>query len=316
MKLSIVFPVMNQFPIARTAIGQAVSNLSGEIDSEVIVLDNGSEVPFLPYGEKSRDMKLAIKRAYNFSVKNDTVAPPAEREATATLKTRRHEKSIGVYPTFWDSLKIATGDIIAFFHSDVMIAEKDWDKRVIAEFEKDPTLGMIGFIGSNEIDGSGGRGLGTTSNFQGNEYSDHDGLGNVKTWKGSPAHVHGKHSTGFSPASVVDGCVMIFRRSVLEGIKQRENFPPHHFYDRLLSCEVREHGFKMGVLGVAFDHISGQTVNQEPAYDDMARQWCEARGLSKEKEGVHNWDSVIYREAERQWLKEYRDDKKLVPCRV
>jgi cellulose synthase/poly-beta-1,6-N-acetylglucosamine synthase-like glycosyltransferase len=288
MKLSVVIPVLNQFPLATTAIDFAIQNLSGENDVEVIVLDNGSssELRYHP-GFVADNFNIII---------------------------RRSENNIGVYPTFWWGLKEATGDVLAFLHSDMIVTEKDWDKRVLQAFS-DQKLGLLGFIGSNEIDRFGGRGFGTTSNFQGDSYINSDGIGIKMGWKGSPASAHGKQDAGYSRAAVIDGCAMIFRRSVLEAIKQRENFPPHHFYDRLLSCETRELGYEVGVLGIECDHISGQTVNVEESYNDMAKDWCESHGIGRLPED-HNWDTVVYKTAEHAWLSEYRDIKHFIPCKV
>ncbi len=283
MKLSVVFPVFNQHELATAAIDVAIHNLSREHEVEFVILDNGSNEPF--------DYQIVL----------DPIYP----KLFLSYKLVRSEKNIGVYPTFWLGLKEATGDVLAFLHSDVMVAERGWDKRVIEAFKADPKLGLVGFIGSNEIDGSGGRGLGTASNFMGGTYG---------RWTGSSAEVHGRRLTGMEPAAVVDGCVMVFRRICLETIPERKDFPPHHFYDRLLSCEVREKGWTMATLGVGFDHISGQTVNQEQGYSTMAEEWCVARGLKMEP--YHNWDTVVYKEAESRWLGEYRDSKHLVPCKV
>ena len=290
MKLTAVFPVHNQFPLCEAVLDVAKQNLSGEMDVEFLVIDNGSDTPFLP------TLPLTEKGVFYFRVV-------------------RNQNNRGVYPLFWEALDHTTSsDIVAVFHSDVFIAEKGWDKRVIEAFQGNEKLGLLGFIGSNEIDGSGGRGLGTMSNFQGNEYHGHHHTdASWGNWKGSPAEIHGRRETGIAKAAVVDGCVMIFRRSVLEQIKCRPDFPPHHFYDRLLSCEVRELGYEVGVLGVACDHISGQTVNQEPNYHTMAEEWATAHGIAKHEGG---WDSTLYLEAEHQWLNEYRDIKHLVPCKV
>lgn len=284
MKLAIIFPVMNQLPLSETAIGFAVRNLSSQEDNELIILDNASNPPvdFFDLHSKQRTIRL--------------------------------EKNMGVYPLFWEALRNTDADVLAFFHSDLIIDEKDWDRRVMDAFIANPNLWLMGFIGSNEIDAAGGRGLGTTSNFIGGHYFHHDGMGNNKEWQASPARVHGAQNSGLTPAAVVDGCAMIFRRTALEQIAQRPEFPPHHFYDRLLSSEVREKGFDVSVLGIGCDHISGQTVNQEPAYGIMAEEWALSHGLTMEN--VHNWDTVLYREAERLWLTEYRDVKKLVPCRI
>jgi GT2 family glycosyltransferase len=284
MKLAVVFPVLNQLELADAAIGLALYQLSGKNDVELIVIDNASAKPLEDF---YKDIPHKIIRL---------------------------EKNIGVYPTFWEALKHTDADILAFFHSDMIVEEKDWDTRILDVFRVHDRLGLVGFIGSDQIDFNGGRGNGTTSNFQGIKTVHRDKLGNQKEWQGSPAGAHGRTEKGLTRAVVVDGCAMVFRRSVLEAIKQRENFPPHHFYDRLLSCEVRELGFEVGVLGIECDHISGQTVNQENAYSIMAQEWATAHGLTME--GVHNWDSVLYREAEKQWLMEYRDQKHLVPVKL
>ena len=290
MKLALIVPVLNQHDLAQTAIDFALENLSGNNLVQIIVLDNGSDVPFLYHG-----VNLEI-------------------HPKVTVDVIRLEKNIGVYPTFWEALKHTDADVLAFIHSDLIIEEKGWDTNVLKYFDEiEPRMGLMGFIGSNEIDWHGGRGAGTTSNFLGLETETHTKTGEVKKWKGSPAEAHGRRSTVYSLASVVDGCVMIFRRSVLEQIKQRPEFPPHHFYDRLLSCETRELGYEVGVLGIGCDHISGQTVNQENAYHIMAKEWLDNHPTAHRDLPS---DSEIYLEAERQWLSEYRDNKHLVPTRV
>lgn len=284
MKLAIIFPTLNQHDLAKTSIDFAVNLLADPAD--VVVLDNGSNPPF-EYADLLQNSEKNYVQIVNLS------------------------KNIGVYPTFWEALKYTDADILAFFHTDLMIAEQGWDARVIKTFESIPKLGLIGFVGSNEIDSSGGRGVGTTSNFQDRAHVRRLADGTEKIWKGSPAEAHGMRNEGFTFAAGVDGCAMIFRREVLEQIKQRPDFPVHHFYDRLLSCETRELGYDVGVLGIGCDHISGQTANTEA---DYGKEWALAHGLTKAEN--ENWDQVIYKEAERQWLSEYRDTKHFIPCKV
>lgn len=298
MKLSVVIPVMNQHPMFRAMFKQLV-DASGP-DVEFVVIDNGSdeilskEGPFI-FGQ------LKVGQSIHFV---------------------RNYKSIGVYPTFQQGMKSTSGDIVAFFHSDLIVWEKEWDKRVIQQFELTPPLGLLGFIGSNEIDSNGGRGGGTTSQFMGKTLVD-DFLKNDESgihthdfqshsWSGSPASAHGKTNSGYTRGAVVDGCAMILRRSAWDAIGVKADFPLHHFYDRLISCQMLEKGYHVGILGIACDHISGQTVNQEPAYDGIAREWCEAHGLGMEG---HNWDTTIYLEAERRFLREYRDEKAVLPVK-
>ncbi len=105
---------------------------------------------------------------------------------------------------------------------------------------------------------------------------------------------------------------MIIRREAWERIGYREDWPPHHFYDRLISCQMLEAKYKVGVLGIACDHISGQTVSKEERYEKLASKWCHKNHIAK----THNWDDAMYREAERRFLYEYRQVKHLVPVRV
>ncbi len=161
MKLAIIFPVLNQFELTQVAINQAINNLSGKNDVELLVIDNGSDGYF-----------------------NPTVTNTFKKE---NLKFIESAQNIGVYPIFWEALKHTNADILAFFHTDLIVSEKGWDDRVIKLFEEKNNLGLVGFIGSNQIDSAGGRGLGTTSNFLGDIYvrdviQDGDVM---RTWNGS-----------------------------------------------------------------------------------------------------------------------------------
>lgn len=131
MKLSVIIPILNRFDIAKTSI----DFLSQEKPApyEIIVIDNGSDTEF-----KSEVDGVSVVRL---------------------------DEAIGSYPAFKEALNLTGADILAFFHSDFFVYDKDWYKKVLKEFEKDDKLGLIGFIGSNEIDSSGGRGSGTVSNF-------------------------------------------------------------------------------------------------------------------------------------------------------
>lgn len=276
MKLTAIVPVLNQFPIAKKTVQFLLAGLDNQ--SDILVLDNGSDIEF--------DL--------------DFIEP----ENRDKVKVVRLPEAIGSYPAFREALKYTDAEILAFFHSDLFVYDIDWVLRVRAAFQTKPKLGLVGFIGSNEIDSAGGRGLGTMSNFMGNT---------TDSWTGSPAEPHGKRVTGYHNAAVVDGCTMIFRRKTLEEIGFREDFPIHHFYDKMMSCQVLEKGWEVAVMGIGCDHISGQTVNQEGKYHEAAKRWCEARGINA-PDG--NWDLATYKQAERLWLNEYRDAKHLIPIKV
>jgi SAM-dependent methyltransferase len=270
MKLAIVVPFVNDYPLIRAAADSLARHRVLE-ETEVVALDNGS----------------------------------AERGDISGARTVHLPENIGNYPVFerlpeWISPE---SDLVAVLHSDLFVHEYGFDRRIVEAFAAHPYLGLLGFVGSNEIDPAGGRGLGTVSNFQGMA---------IAGRQGTPAEVHGRRMDGLERAAVVDGCAMVFRRSMLAAIRHDPNFPPHHFYDRLLSCQVMELGYMIGVLGIACDHISGQTAGSA-SYAALARRWC-LRHLGMENPA--NPDLEIYLQAEARWLREYRERKRLVPVRV
>lgn len=287
MKLSIVIPIHNQIPLARACYAEMVKhNSNAGVDTEFIIIDNFSD-----------------------SLIQEIDFPGA--------KIVHNGKNTGVYPTFDQGMKIASGDIVAFFHSDLVIWEPNWNLKVLDRFIENDKLGLAGFIGSNEIDALGGRGLGTASNFAGRELRAILSNGATYSWNGSSWEIHGAHLTDFMKAAVVDGCAMIIRREAWEEISYREDFPPHHFYDRLISCQMLDVRWEIEVIGVECDHISGQTVNQEPGYQNMAYQWLsDNKKISELIRWNNNYDSDIYKISEEMWLNEYKDIKHLIPIRV
>lgn len=218
----------------------------------------------------------------------------------------RLPENVGNYRAFVEALHFAeseNADLVAIFHSDLFVYEAGWDRRVEGHFRADPLLGLAGFAASDKIDQNGGRGLGTRTNYQGRVL-----------WS-AKADVHGKRDSGFHVAAQVDGVSMVFRTEVLRAIGNREDFPPHHWYDRLMSCQVLEAGFRVAYVGVEVDHPGGTTTMFEQSYHDLAKAWCQRRGVS-DQEQPGNWDLAVYREGERQFLREYRDEKHFIPLEV
>jgi cellulose synthase/poly-beta-1,6-N-acetylglucosamine synthase-like glycosyltransferase len=276
MKLSVVIPVLNQFDITNQSLKYIVQN----DNYETIVIDNGSDEEF------------------------------ASKTEVDGITVIRYEDPMGSYPVFHEALQYTDADIIAYFHNDFFVYDKDWWKKVIAEFERDPMLGMIGFVSSTEVDSVGGRGAGTVSNFQGRSTI---GSG-IKNWKGTTAEENGERYTGFKYIATSDGCAMIFKREVLEKIPFRNDIAIHHFYDKIMSMEVIERGYKNGFLGIECDHISGRTCNIEPKYHEASRKWMTDRNITPSVIGI-NWDNENYKHNERIFLDEYRS-KNMIPMKV
>jgi hypothetical protein len=305
MTLTLVMGVLNQHELATQSLELAMHTLGEPKDTQILLIDNGSSTPYLDH------IKAAVK----------TYA-----ERVGELKVIRNPENVGNYPLFFQAREQADGEAIAVIHSDLFIYGQNWDTHIKQWFEGEPQLGLIGFLGSSEIDNFGGRGMGTMSNFQGTT---------LGRWSGSKAEIHGARieDNGRRWGAVVDGCAMIFRKEAFAQIPQRPEFPPHHFYDRLFSAQMKELGWRTGVLGVAIDHISGQTANQEQAWVDTAKAWAEKHlGLTEPQQWKdydpvwfgntmnpsrghvpQGFDHVIYLAAERMFLREYRDSKHIIP---
>jgi hypothetical protein len=69
-----------------------------------------------------------------------------------------------------------------------------------------------------------------------------------------------------------------------------------------------EAAWRVGVLGISCDHISGQTANTQQGWQDTAKQWCEENSVPFQG---GNWDQSVYLEAERRFLPELHDYMRL-----
>jgi len=248
MEIISIIPILNQFDIARQAIKFLLDS-----GSNVLVIDNGSDEEFT-YDDKR-------------------------------VEVVRYDYPLGSYRVYFEALNHSDADILAFFHSDFFVYDKDWVDKVLKEFERDSKLGMIGFVGAKGIGADGGR-IGTMSNFQGKiiesdpYITSPDNTIDVKNkWGGSPAEIHGARITSVVYSGVVDGCSMILRKDALEDIGFRDNICIHHFYDKIISCQLIEKGWKICTYGISCDHISGQTANTQDKYQLAVKEWFKEKGL-------------------------------------
>jgi hypothetical protein len=60
--------------------------------------------------------------------------------------------------------------------------------------------------------------------------------------------------------------------------------------------------------------MSNQTAGTQDKYHRLAERWCRSRGIPAD--AGDNWDEAVYHEAERQFLGEYREQKRLIPVRI
>lgn len=285
-RLAAIVTCVDSKELAEEALHYLRENTTPEL-TEIILLDNGSYTPLPKY------------------------------EADRVI---RYEENIGVNAVFHRTIKEleeAGFTHVAHMHCDVMIREKSWDEFLLFTFDTDPKLALIGLLGSNEIDGAGGRGLGTASSFFGGEYN---------TGNATPAEIHGRRVKGKEAAAVVDHLLMAFPLEKLKQLPPQEEsgYAPHHFYDRILSCEVLARGWNVALLGLDADHFGGGTglckvPHEGPELgclnrDGLYRRWLTSKGIGFQ-EG-DNLDLIVYKEAEKIFLNKWRDELHFIPVKV
>lgn len=283
-RLAAIMTCVDSKELAEEALHYLKENTTPEL-TEIILVDNGSYTP-LPQYDADRII--------------------------------RFEQNIGVNAVFHRTIPyIEEFTHVAHLHCDVMVREKNWDEFLLFTFDTDPKLALVGLLGSNEIDGAGGRGLGTASSFIGGDYN---------TGWASKAEIHGRRVRGKEPAAVVDHLLMAFPLDKLKQLPPQEEsgYAPHHFYDRILACEILSRDWRIALLGLDADHFGGGTglckvphvgpelgcVNR----DDLYRRWLTSKGIPF-KEG-DNLDLIVYVEAEKIFLNKWRDELKFIPVKV
>ena len=208
----------------------------------------------------------------------------------------RNEANLGFYyPLLQLSQRYPDAELLGLAHNDVLFYENGWDQRLRLAFQSDPKLGLVGLCGSWQADAAGGRGGGTMMRFRGK--------------KGQQQA--GERIDDLRPAALLDSLFLLFRRDVIPHLKIDSDISLCHFYDKIWSLRTIEAGYHVAVLGSEIDHLGGQT-STSTAYDDAARAWCEQRAIPVPESG----DKAMYREAERRFLSEYRDQKRFLPCAV
>lgn len=181
----------------------------------------------------------------------------------------RNEENLGGIESIKQALDFAQNDIVLVMHNDVLIHEEKWDRRIIEAFEKDPHLAIAGFFGAKGIFYDGGRLL-SESNMLGKEV-------------GTNWSIHGNNQTGISPATVLDGLALVFKRSVWMNIEIPQ-LALHHFYDKILPLLAISKGYHCATIGIAFDHGLPEGVhsvaNASDIYHDSARVWAKENNVN------------------------------------
>lgn len=157
-------------------------------------------------------------------------------------------------------------DILAFIHDDVIIHHPFWYEEMLRQFE-DPEVGLVGFGGAT--------GHGDPDMYQ--KPYEYQQLARRSFYSNMrDAEVHGKRFAGARDVAVLDGFALIVRRELLEKVGGWPLATPIGYvcYDYWLSCIARRLGFRIRLVGVACDHLGGQTfvklgVGRDPKYWDQ-----------------------------------------------
>jgi hypothetical protein len=242
----------------------------------------------------------------DFEIKEDEL--PNDRSINIRIM-----RDTEAYPAFKFWMENTKGEIMIFIHNDIIIEDHGFDITLRYSFHKYPLLGVVGFLGSDEMNERGSRHWGTISNFLGNTYTF---KGNA--WKGKGAFSYGRRFDGLSPAVVVDGSSMAFRREGWNKLKEKTLPIPYYDYDRIMSCRYLEAGYRVAMLGIACDHISNMTAANEIKWHDNVKDIGTKNNIPTvaDKTGKTNWDMSLHAESKRLFLKEWRDEKHFIPRRV
>jgi hypothetical protein len=176
-------------------------------------------------------------------------------------------KGKDVLPAFQEIYEKTKEPIIAYIHDDVVIHEKNWDLRVLREFE-DPSVGLVGFGGAKR---HGSPDLYKTP-YRPQQLGRFGFMSNMRN-----AEAHGARFTGECTVAVLDGFAVIVRREILDkwGGWPQGTACGYFCYDYAICCEARRQGYSIRLVGVDCDHLSGKTASLVQLKDDhaAAHQW-------------------------------------------
>lgn len=268
MKTSVVIPLINGLREAMPALALLRTNTSD--DTEWIVIDNGSTDPIERY------IRNYIKPKKLEFVRNDGNPGLIENKKW-------------VYQN-------SDADIIAWFHADVFIYEKDWDKRIESYFKSMPDLGLVGLMGSQGCLPNGGR-------IQDVDYADQ-----MSGWSNMvEAEIHGKRlKEPYHACAIFDDFGMIYGRKMLDAAGGFEcgGIKYHHYTDRWMSLESLRCGFK-NIVADIYCHHTGNIAASTPLY----QQWQEKTiGNATDSIQIHEDNKKIFMDYWGEVLPLYLED--------
>jgi len=206
-------------------------------------------------------LKHVTSPAVEWLIIDNGSTDPVEDFFYHTLKPKRLEyvkngSNLGMVATYNQIFSLTQTDLVAVLHNDVFVYEKNWDKRVVKQFETIDKLGSLGFFGA--------QGVGTI----GERIQDPEMPGQMAGISHMlEAAQHGiDMQQDYRPCAILDGLAMVFNMKMIKeagGLDTRYHY--HHLYDRELPLMALSLGYKNIVLNVPCHHQSGVTANR-PEY--------------------------------------------------
>lgn len=266
-------PVMDAHQYTQDMIFSLNETIADKKNFTLVIIDNGS---MTPYGLS--DDKFPF-----------------------TIDVIRNKENRGYYyPLKQLHAKYPDADYIGLLHNDMRIYTYGWDRKMVAEFERRPRLGLIGLYGAQQVDYRGWDERPVARFRDENEHK-----------KGT----HAKRIKGLTPVVTIDSLFMLLPRRVISYLNIDENILFCHFYDKIWCFRLHEAGLHAGVLGCDFEHQSSITSKTE-AYYKSVQDWWEKQGIEVKSMSPSSADWLLQFDGARRYQIEYRDIKKMFPCKV
>lgn len=265
MRLTICIPVLNQLQDSKGIL--ALLKYISSPDVEFMFIDNGSTDDY-------EDFILHYLRPKR-------------------MQYIRNNENVGLVKSMQIAYENCTTELLAITHNDVLIYEKDWDKRIASYFETMPDLGGVGFFGAQ---GCGPVGERIQDVPRPNVMA---GMSNMLE-----AEIHGMRlNKPWHPVAIFDGLMMIFRMEMLKkagGFDQRYKY--HHMYDRDASLESLRCGYKNIVVNVPCHHLSGLTANRSDY-----QNWATNKFPDKKNDPTFSADKFIHDDNSIRFKEKFKD---------
>lgn len=251
---------------------------------------------------KNLNETVEDKEHFTLIIVDNASHPPLELSEFLGIELKigvvRKEKNYGYYyplkltseEFLWTNNPAYEDRLVGLAHNDLEFHEHGWDVRLREEFSKHDDIGLIGLAGSKELYVDGGISR-TLCNFH--KFAS-----------------QGDKVEGFQKVAFVDSLFMVFRRDVTTLLNIEEDITPAHYNDRIWSLRLWEKGYSVGVLGIKADHGGGGTLARQD-FAEAAKQWCLEYGVDPIDKD--NYLEAVYRLGLQRYLKEFQEDKKMLP---